>query len=155
MNPLQNTKFVNVSPPVAIKDNSGWTTTSIDTKDWEYCTIIVTLGATDIAMAALKVQESNDDGSADAYADVSALVFGGSGITDIDGAAAALPTDAKDNKVYVFEIDCTKRKRYLDLVATAGDGSTGTFLSAVAILSRGKIAPVSAADRGAEQILRA
>lgn len=125
-------KFVNVTPPAAIVDNASFTTNSIDTKGWSYCTILFSLGATDIAMAALKVQESDTDGS---YADITGATF-----------ASALPGATDDNKIYAFHINLIGRKRYLDVVATAGDGTAGTFGSCVAILSRGDTAPDSAAD---------
>jgi hypothetical protein len=153
MNEAQNTKVVAVCHPAAIRDNSAFTTISIDTKGFEYCQILVHIGFSDIAMMALKVQESDDDGSADAYADIPGLDFDGD--TEIDGTAAVLPTADDDNKVFIFEIDLRGRERYLDLVATAGDGSTGTFLSAIAILSRAKQVPVTVAGRGAGGVLRA
>lgn len=148
----QHTKLVAITPPGLIVDNASYTTASVDTNGWDYAQIVVLLGATDIAMTALKVQESNDDGSSDAYADVTGLVFGTS--NQISGAASTLPSDTDDNKFFVFDIDLRGRKRYLDLVATAGNGSTGTYLTAFCILSRGKDGPITAAERGASQILR-
>lgn len=146
----QATKVLQVIAPVSIKDDTAWVSDEIDTAGWEYCTIICNLGVTDIAVALLKVQESDVTGTG--FADVTGLVFGTS--TGIDGSVSALPSAADDGKIFIFDIDCRSRERYLDLVATAGDGALGTFLSAIAILSRGKQAPVTAADRGASQILR-
>ena len=60
---LQNTKFVSVTPPGAILDNTVATTAEIDTAGWDYCTIVVYLGATDIAMDELTVTESDTSGS--------------------------------------------------------------------------------------------
>lgn len=131
----QNCKFVNVTPPAAIVDNASYTTNEIDTLGYDYCTIICSLGATDIAMAALKVQESDTSGSG--YADITGATF-----------ASALPSATDDNKMYAFYIPLQGRKRYLDLVATAGDGTTGTFMSAIAILSRAEQTPSSATARG-------
>lgn len=150
--PLQKTKFVAITPPAAIVDNAAFTTTSIDLLGWDYCTIVVLLGATDIGMVALKVQESDDDGSSDAYSDVTGLVAGTS--NNIDGVASVLPSATDDNKFQIFEIDCRKVERYVDLVATAGDGTLGTYLAAFAILSRGEEAPVTIAERGADEVLR-
>lgn len=152
MNHAQNTKVVQIVPPQAIVDNASWTPTIIDTLGFEHCQIIVQLGATDIAMAALKVQESDDDAAADAYADVTGLVVGTS--ANIAGATSALPSATDDNKFMIFDINCMKRERYLKLVATAGDGSAGTFISALAILSRPKQGVATAAQRGADEILR-
>jgi hypothetical protein len=79
-------------------------------------------------------------------------VFGTS--TNISGSTSTLPADDSDGSLYVFEIDCRARKRYLDLTATIGDGSTGGFATALAILSRGSNPGTSASDRGVAQILR-
>ena len=149
-NPLQQTKLLNICPPVAIKDNAAWTTTEIDCLGWDYCVIIFTLGATDIAMAALEVQESDTSGSG--FVAVTGLVSGTS--TDIDGNTSALPSATDDNKIVAFEIDLTKRKRYLDLSATAGNGTAGTYGSAIAILYRAKSVPVNCSDRGCDSIFR-
>jgi len=149
MNQLQNTKLVSITPPAAIVDNASYTTASIDTQGWDYLQVVVYLGATDIAMTALKLQESDTDGS---YGDVTGLVFGTS--SNIAGSTSTLPSATDDNKFFVFDVDLRGRKRYFDLVATAGDGTAGTFLTAFAILSRGKDQPVTAAERGASQILR-
>ena len=146
----QATKVLQVIAPVAIKDNVAWVSTEIDTNDWEYCTIICNLGVTDIAVAVLKVQESDTSGSG--FADVVGLVFGTS--NQISGSVSVLPSATDDGKIFAFDIDLKARERYLDLSATAGDGALGTFLSAVAILSRGKALPVTAAERGCSQILR-
>lgn len=150
MNPLQNTKFVNLTPPAAIVDNASYTVAELDTKGWDYATILFILGATDIAMTALKVTESDTAGSG--HADVTGLIAGTS--TNIDGATSALPSATDDNKIVAFEIDLRKRKRYLDLTATAGDGTAGTFAACIAILSRGKESPVSMTERGCVQVLR-
>lgn len=146
----QNTKFVSITPPAAIVDNSAYTTAELDTLGWDYAQIVVYLGATDIAMAACKVTESDTSGSG--HADVSGLDTDGD--TNIDGSAATLPTATDDNGFCVFELDLRGRKRYLDLSATAGNGTNGTFLAAFAILSRGGDAPTSISDRGAFEILR-
>lgn len=152
MNEQQDTKLVALTPPAAIVDNSGYTTAALDCKGWDHATIVVLLGATDIAMAALKVQESDDNASADDYDDVPGLNTDGD--TNIDGDASTLPSATDDNKFVVFEVDMRGRKRYLDLVATAGDGTAGTYLTAFAILSRGKPAPTTISERGCDQILR-
>lgn len=150
MIPEQNNKYLIVTSPAAIVDNGSYTTNSIDTKGWDYLTVICTVGATDIAMAALKLGQSDTDSS---YTDVTGLVFGTS--TNIDGSTSALPSATDDNKLFVFEVDLRGKKRYFDLTATAGNGTAGTYFSAVAILSRGEISPITAAGKGADEVLRA
>lgn len=145
-------KFVAITPPAAIVDNASFTTAAVDTKGWAHCKIVAQFGAMDIAMAALKVQESDDNGSSDDFDDVPNLNFNGS--TNLDGSASALPSATDDNKFFVAEIPCGgNRKRYLDLVATGGDGTAGTYMSAFAILSRPKISPSTIAEHGCAQIL--
>ncbi len=151
MNPAQHDKFVKITPPQAIVDNDSWTTTTLDTAGFDYARIIVHLGASDIAMVALKVQESDDSGMSGA-ADVTGLVFGTS--TNVAGSTSTLPSATDDNKFFAFEIDLRGRKRYLDLVATGGDGTAGTYLTAFAILSRAENRLLTASDRGISQILR-
>ena len=133
-------KVINVTPPAAIIDNDSAVTNAIDTIGFRYCQIIVQLGATDIALTALKVQESDTDGS---YADVTGLVFGAAG-------APALPVDTMDDKLYAFNIDLRGRKRFLDLVITFGNGTVGGFVAAIAILFEGEELPNSASERGFE-----
>ena len=146
----QNVKYFQVTPPAAILDNASATTNEIDTKGWDYLTVICSVGATDIAMAALKLQESDTSGSG--FGDVTGAIFGTS--TNTGGSASTLPSATDDNKLFVFYVDLKNRKRYIDLVATAGDGAAGTYFSAEAILSRGEESPSSASERGASQELR-
>lgn len=146
----QATKFVSITPPQAIVDDAAYTTAEIDTLGWEHLQIVAYLGASDIAMAALKVTESATAGSG--HADVTGLVFGTS--VNTDGSASTLPSASDDNKFFVFDIDLKARQRYIDLVATAGNGSTGTYLTAFGILSRGHKTPMTATERGAAQVLR-
>lgn len=150
MNEIQRLKKVGVISPAAIVDNASFTTNEIDTSGYDYCVIGFHVGATDIAMAALKVQESDTSGSG--FADIAGLDCDGD--TDIDGNTAALPSATDDNNIIAFEIDLRGRKRYLDLVATAGDGAAGTYGSAFALLGKGDVAPVSASDLGCETVLR-
>jgi hypothetical protein len=146
----QDMKVAQVIAPAAIVDNAVYANTVVNTHGYDYCTILVNVGVTDIAMAALKVQECDTSGGT--YADVTGLVYGTS--TNIDGSTSALPTSTADNTVVAFDIDLRGRKKYLQLVGQAGDGSSGTYASAVALLSRGDKAPTNAAERGCGQVLR-
>lgn len=112
--------------PQAIVDNASWTSTVFDTLGCTSLTVEITIGATDIAFAALKVQE------ADAKTDATTLTSG----TDITGAdfsvsPATLPSATADNTIVSVTIPITgARKRYINLVATAGNGAAGTFAAA-------------------------
>lgn len=109
-----------------VLDNATATSYVIDTAGVDYVNIDVVIGATDVALTALKVQESDvatDSTTLDTGADITGLVYGASG-------AAALPTATDDNKIFSFEINTQGRKRYLQLVAVAGNGTTGVAIAA-------------------------
>ncbi len=148
---LQHSKYLQVIAPVAIQDNTSWTTNEIDTLGFNYLTVVVNIGATDIAFATLKLQQSDTSGSG--FADFTG-VLDSDGDTNIDGVASTLPTATDDNKLFIFQVDLRGKKRYVDLVATAGDGTAGTYASAIAILSKADDAPTSSADLGAIDVLR-
>ena len=146
----QEAKWINVTPPAAISDNKDLTTNEIDTLGWDYLEIAVVLGATDIAMATLKVCEG--DATGEATEDITGLVFGTS--LKIDGVKSALPSATDDDKIFLCQIDLRGRKRYIDVAAKSGDGTAGTYCAIVARLSRGKVLPSDAAGAGAAAILR-
>lgn len=150
MNSLLNTKLVGITPPAAIIDDASATTAEIDTLGFDYCQIVVYLGATDIAMTALAVTESDTAGSG--HANVTGLIWGTS--SNIAGSTSTLPSATDDNKFFVADIDLRGRKRYLDLTATIGNGAAGTYFTAFAVLSRKEGGITTAAERGAQEILR-
>jgi hypothetical protein len=132
----QQQKVVGITPPAAIIDNAAATTAFVDTLGFDYLTVYVYFGAMDIAVSAMKLQES----------DVSS-----SGYVDITGAdfSAALPSATADLGIYAFFVSLASgRKRYVDLSLTLGDGAAGTFVTAWAQLTRGKAIPETATDRG-------
>lgn len=132
-------KYVAITPPAAIVDDAAFTTAAVDTKGWGHLTIIAQFGAIDIAPASSSIRMSD----ASNMGSPSTIATGG---TDYALATAA----NSDNDFHVFEIDLKGKKRYIDFEITGGDGSAGTFLSVLAILSRGQVSPNSAADRGVE-----
>jgi hypothetical protein len=144
-------KLVSITPPAAISDNATLSTTEIDTLGWSEMTVIVALGATDIAMAALSVTQSDTAGSG--HAAITGLVWGTS--TNIDGTTSALPSATDDNLFQVAQIDLKGKKRYIDVTATTGDGAAGSFVTILGILSRPQVSPTSASEAGCNEILRA
>lgn len=148
----QNQKIVPVIFSEAITDNATVTVADVDTKGWDYATFYVYWGTTDIAMTALKIQESDDDAAADAYADVTGLIYGTS--ANIAGSTSSLPGATDDDKVYAFDVDLRKTERYLRCVITVGDGTSGGWVHAFCLLSRGTEDPTTAAERGCADILR-
>lgn len=130
----QNTKIVNVTPPAARVNNASLTVNEIDTKGFDYMTVTLYLGDTDIALTTMKLQETDTSGSG--YADVTG------------GAFSSLPAATDDNKFYRFFVPLQGRKRYLKPVITIGNGATGAFAAVWAELSRAEQAPDSATERG-------
>ena len=130
MKALDACKFVVVTPPAAIVDNAAFTTAAIDTKGFTQLTIIAILGAIDIAFAAMSVRHSD----ASDMSNPATLSTGGTDFT--------LPAHASaDNTILKFNVDLLGRKRYLDFEATGGDGTAGTYMSVIAILSRAGQSP--------------
>ena len=150
MNPLQQVKFVKVVPPAAIVDDAAVTCEVVDTLGWDYATIVAFLGATDIAATAFNVTESDDNSN---FTMIAATNFANTSLTDMDGTALALPTATDDNKFFVVHCDMRRHKRYLQLAATAGNGSAGTYITAFAVLSRGEIKPNSSSEQGAKNVV--
>jgi len=140
-NELSETRMAVAIAPGAVKDNAAFTSNVIDKLDFpgaDYIEFVGVLGATDVSMAVLKVMESDTKTNDTTLGGTPALVK--------DATTKPGPTD--DNKVFVFGIDLrASRQRYLQLQATAGDGTTGTYLSAIAIGRRLNQASSQAADR--------
>jgi hypothetical protein len=146
---LQN-KVVGITPPAALIDNAAVTTAAVDTLGYTVAEIYVYIGATDIALTALKLQECDTSGGT--YTDIDGTVYGTD--TDISGAVSTLPSATDDNKIFKFEVDLLGRKRFLDLNATVGDGTTGAYVTAWAVLSAPSEMALTASDRGYGNILR-
>jgi hypothetical protein len=144
-------RTVSITPPAAIADNTTLTTAEIDTLGWSYLTIIVYLGATDIAMTALSVTHSDTAGSG--HSAITGLVWGTS--TNIDGSTSALPSATDDNLFQIAQIDLKGKRRYIDVTATIGDGAAGGFVTILGILSRPQVSPTTISEAGANEILRA
>ena len=143
-------KLVAITPPAAIVDNAAVTTAAVDTIGFRYLRLVLLLGATDIAVAALKAQESEASDMTGAV-DITGAIFGTS--TNTAGATSAVPSASDDNKFFAINIDLRGRKRYIDLVLTGGDGTAGAFFCAWAELYRGEITPTTAAQRGLDEEL--
>jgi len=150
MNVMQNSKYVSAIAPTAILDNASATAVVIDTRGYDYCTIVCQLGATDITLTARKVQSSTTSGGS--YSDVTGATFSaGSGV---GGATLALPSATDDGQTCVFQIDMRGKEPFLKVVATFGDGTSGGFIAAVAILNKAKIAPSTSATMADGDVCR-
>lgn len=125
---LTTTKFFNAIPPAVIKDNAAYTSYVLDKQTFlptgaKGVLFVASLGATDIAPAVFKVQQ------AAAASDTTTLTTP-SDVKDVTTKPAA--TD--DNGLFGIYVPISKwTQRYLQLAATAGNGTNGTYLSAIAI----------------------
>ena len=142
MKEAQTSKIVKITPPGAILDDTSATTYVVDTIGFGYAVFTVHLGATDIAMTALKLQHS-DTKSSDTALTSGADVTGAVGGTDF-----TLPSATADDGFVRFYVDLKGYGRYFDLVATIGNGSTGSYFSAWADLYEGNTTPSDATARG-------
>ena len=144
-------KILPITPPGAIVDNASLTCAEVDSLGFDWVDFFIYLGATDVAMAALKLQESDVSGSG--FTDVPNANFATA--TQVDGVAASLPGATDDNHFFGIRVNKQGRKRFLKLVATGGDGTAGAYITAFAVLSRAKQGISSKAQRGLTQELYA
>lgn len=142
MNQLQNVKVVKVTQPAAIVDNAAFTTATIDSLGFRKMLIIVALGALDIAIAVMKLTNS-DASNMGSATDVAGADFSVSPLT--------LPGAGDDNKLYGIHVDCRGKKRYYDLSLTGGDGAQGSYADVTVILYDPEESPATAAERGFTQ----
>jgi hypothetical protein len=120
---------------------------SVDTLGFSRADIYVMIGATDIAMTALGVYSGTAVASGADDSDYSAVTgLQASGATG-DGR---LPTADDDNEVIHFGLDLRNDdiERYLAIDATAGNGSSGTFIVAWCVLSNAEESPNTDAEKG-------
>lgn len=139
MKEAANVKYVAVTPPAAIVDNAAFTTAAIDTIGFSHLTILAIFGAIDVNVASASIRMSD----ASNMSSPTTIATGG---TDFALGTAA----GSDNDIHGFEVDLIGKQRYIDFEITGGDGSTGTYLTVIGILSRPAESPNSAADRGLE-----
>lgn len=143
-------KMVPLLPPVAATTGQTQSTVStqvnLDTKGWDFAEIVVWFGATSVAMAVLKLQESDTSATVadSSYADITGANFATGTCTD--GTAAVLPSATDDGLPHCFHVSLKKRKRYLQVTWT--NGAATVPICIFAILSRGKEAPNTFSERG-------
>lgn len=133
-----------------LKNNGSVTSQAVDCRGFDYATVKAHIGATDIPLTALKVTECDTSGGT--YVDVTGLRFGTD--TNTAGATSALPGSTDDNKFWAFDCDLRYRKRYIKVVATVGNGSTGANIAVWVELQRAEAAAETASERGYEEVLR-
>lgn len=148
MHPFQGYKRKRVIDPVTL-DNATATSYVVDMLGAKECHFVLSIGATDVAFTALKVQESDTLTDATTLAtpsDVTGLVVGTS-VDPVDGTTSVLPSATDDGGALCFTVENLGRKRYLQLVAVAGNGTTGTAMSCQAFILPEE-GPTTASQRG-------
>ncbi len=146
-------KGICVAPQVL--DNATATAYVIDTAGVDFVNIDVVIGATDAALTTLKVQESDvatNSTTLSSPSDITGLVYGTSTLPET-GATSSLPSATDDNKVFSFEINTQSRKRYLQLVAVAANGTTGVAISAHFNANKISNQTINAAGKGVSAYL--
>jgi hypothetical protein len=149
MIPIQETKICILTPP-QLKDNGAFAgNTYLDTQGWNHLRVLFivgtldeTIGSTGAAVAP-KVEECDTtDGT---YTDVT------------DAALADAIAATEDDSLFAIDIDLTRsHKRYMEVdPPTAGDGTTGCNLAIIGILSRPEVGPVTAAQMGLAELIKA
>lgn len=127
--------------PAAILDDTAATGIAIDTLGYNRLTVLFLVGATDVDVAAMSLTECATSGGS--YAAITGTAASG---TTGDGR---LPQDDDDNKLFMISIPITpSRLRYVKAAITAGNGSTGSYLCAVYILSNGTKDAITSTSRG-------
>lgn len=136
-------KWVNANPPEAIHDNTSVTAVAVDALGFNEATFVISLGATDIAVTALKLTECATSGGS--YSDVSGASFTGSN----------LPSATDDNGIWLIHVNLKNpsRLRYYKVVITFGDGASGGYATCIAALGQGGLVPYDATTRGAVKIV--
>lgn len=150
MHPSSNMVFEPVINSQAIKDNTDWVgaygdsnPVTVDTLGYNRVTFVYHLGATDIAVAEMGLWASDTataSGADDAdYTEQTGIAF------------SALPSATNDGTIFVASVDLRGRslRRYWACGAKAGNGTAGTYLSVLALLSEPSgLVPLTATQRG-------
>lgn len=110
----------------------------IDCRGYERALVILHVGAHDRVTGDetldVKIQSSSDNGSADAFADVSGAAF---------AQIAGQSIDATKGNVYVGNINLAGRERYLRAVGTAAGTTPSTAYSVIFLLFNPRNAAVA------------
>ena len=132
--------------PQSVASNASVSCAIIDTKGYNYARFIVDIGATNINIASLYVNES-DLSNMGSAAIVSGSNFGGD--NNDAGSTSSLPSNGSTNTAVCILINCKARKRYLQMVmSTAVLVNAAVLVSAACDLSRPAETPRSASEAG-------
>jgi hypothetical protein len=146
---LKTLKIGQLVPP-QLKDNGAFAgNTYIDTLGLSALLVLIEMGATDIAMGSTAITTPPLLEECDTT---------GGNYTAITGAALSAVIGAgDDNKLYGIHLNLAKsHKRYVRIQApTAGDGTAGVNMSAIALGFPPDQMPKSAAEMGLAELIEA
>ena len=126
MQGIEQTKFVMLAPP-QVKDNGQPAReTYVDTKGYGHLRVLIILGEIDADIATAAPSVSECDTTDGTYTDISGAIM------------AAVAADGDDDEMHAIDVDLMAgtRKRYMQCELTTGDGTTGTNLCVLGILSK-------------------
>ena len=124
----ENAKFLRLSGAIAAATTDATSITSVDMRGFSGLTLLVSAAAiTSGALTVVKLHQSDDDGSTDAY-------------SDIEGSALSIADDS-DGKLTVVEM-VDPQKRYVKPVITRGT-QNAAFEAVLAVQTGPKTAPVT------------
>ena len=101
--PSDTIKVVQSIEPQVLQ-NTTVNGTGVNCQGWDSALVIVNMGVIGSTSLTVKLQESSDDGSADAYADITNATTGGI-------------VTADDQAVYIFDVNLSDVEQYLRAVA--------------------------------------
>lgn len=132
----QNLKYINALSPVTLDDATG-TAIAVDTAGYHSVAFVLSIGATDAAVTAFSLTESDTEGGS--YTAISSST----------PSSLLSATDDNDLNIIHLNLRNAARKRYIKVVVTVANGaSTGGVVSCLAVLGDPAIAPNSGVDRG-------
>jgi hypothetical protein len=101
--------------------------TGQDCAGYEQLLAVIEVGLATTGNITVKLQESSDNGVADAFADITSATTGAVGTTG-------------DNEPYLIDVNLSEHERYIRAVATAAGGGD-VVVGATFVLARGRHLP--------------
>lgn len=126
------------------KDNASFTSNVVDTKGFDYAEFIAFITFADVALTVFKIMASDTKANA--------TTLGGTPeeIINFDQKPGA----DDDGNVFIGGVDLVNMKvpRYIQLQATAGDGTSGVIMAAICALGGRKISGSGKTERQCEYV---
>ena len=139
---IKETSYGLLVPPQLKDDGAPAGLTYLDSAGYAHLRALIIIGTTDVAMtASVKLQHCDTSGGS--YTDIASAA-----LADAIGAT-------EDDSMFAIDVDLTGSgiKRYIKALATCGDGTTGTNICVVGILSNAEHHAGNAADAGLTELI--